>query len=339
MIDHLKEILERYELDAIVVEEQYDVLESLSINKPYNFLEIAPLLLITKDKIFLIGDIYTVEEFKKYEVEIIPIENIEYLDSGMSSFKEMVRLFKRLKVHRVGAFVPMDIPGVETVVVEDIFRESFLIPDARSLKNIKKAARICGEVLKELPDAIRDAEDEIGLRNLVDRMIYDKGGKKRGYPTRVISGKRTSNPLSVTDNHPIRSPIIVDFGVLFGNRGAGFTRTYTFDNRKTTEIYNHLVDIRNRLLDYIRPGRVCSAVYKQYLKLLSEAGLERFSYGPISKPILPGRKGIYISPNSTDVFVPGMVLHIDVGLYIPGRFGVRLQDPVIIEERAYTLLK
>ncbi len=338
MIDLLKKIIERYELDALVIEDQYDVLEALSVNKPYNFLEISPLLIITGDKVFLIGDIYTLEEFKNYRVEKIPVENIEYLNAGMSTFKEMVRLLKRLKVHRAGVFIPMEIPGIETIVVKDVFRDSFSIPDHKSLKNIRKAVQIGKRILKGLPEAIKTSDDEIGLRNLIDRMIYDKGGKKRGYPTRVISGKRTFNPSSVTDNHPIKSPLIVDFGVLVGNRGAGFTRTYTFDNGKIAEVYNQLVEIRDRILEFIRPGRVGSAVYKRYRKLLSEVGLDKYAFGPISRPILPGRKGIYISPESTDVLVPGMVFHIDVGIYIPGKFGVRIQDPVIIEESAINLV-
>ena len=342
MREKLRGLIDKYNLDGILIYDLYEILELFNIKKSFNYLEISPFLLITKDELYLIGDIYTIEHIGKIKgVKEFKILSKQFLEDSMSPVGGFIHLIRNLRIRKLGTFEEIKLPNVETVIIEDPLLEETISPSKKKLKVVKECIEILENVFQKTYPKIKKGLREIELRNSVDKEIYRSGGEKRAYPTRVIFGKKTGNPNSVSDYEKLKpgDPIIIDAGVLKQNIGAELTRTFLLGEpeEELTFLYSSLIELRKFLIELIKPGRVVSTIYEDYYNLLKMKNLEDCTFGPLSKPLVPAQKGIFISPKGKYIIEPGMTFTIETALFLPGKYGVKIQDVVRVEDKAEVL--
>lgn len=336
MRERIRKLLRDYELDGIIIVDQFEIIEFFDIQKSYNFLEISPLLLITKDEEYLFVNKYNYEEFKELkEIKIFVTEDI--FEGSKKLTKEIKEIIRKKKINRVGVFEDLNLQGVKTIRISNPFIELFTILSDRKIEIMKGCINILKRIYDDIKDKISSEYTEIGIRNLIDILIYEYGAEKRGYPTRIISAKRTSNPNSITEGKKIEFPVIVDFGIITRNIGAGISRTFVQDVNK--EFLNNVIELENAVIDYIKPGRICSKIYDYYINTADKMGLKDLVYGSISKPLLPYSKGVYIHPFNENVIQPGSYFHINIELLNPPEFGIKIIDIIAVHDNAINLTK
>ncbi len=334
MREEISGLIKDYDLDGIIIIDQYEILEYFNIQKSYNLLEIFPLLLITKNNEYLFLDRFTYEEFKEInQVKIIVTDDLLLGSNKLT--KKLNEIIKEEKINRIGVFEKMNIEGVKIIRVPDPFIKKFTLPDKNKVDVLKECIDISNKVYNDLKNELSSKETEIDIRNLIDSLIYKYGAEKRVYPTRVISGKRTSNPNSVTEGFKIEYPLIIDYGIMKKNIGIGISRTFVQDDLK--EMLNRAIELENEIINYIKPGRIYSKIYEHYLEIAENMGLKEFIYGSISKPLLPYSKGIYINQFNEDIVQPGSYFHINIELYKPSEFGIKIIDVISVKDLAINL--
>ena len=134
--------------------------------------------------------------------------------------------------------------------------------------------------------------------------------------------------------------LLVDTGASFHGYQSDNTRTWVFDaapGGEVERVWNTVRDAQQRAFDALKPGVVCGDVDRLARALIDERG-----YGPDYRTFthrlghgigLEGHEDPYFDGGSTVPLAPGMTLSNEPGIYLPGRFGVRLEDIVLCTER------
>jgi len=99
------------------------------------------------------------------------------------------------------------------------------------------------------------------------------------------------------------------------------------------KVHKVLDDAVNAGLEAIRPGIVASDVDKAVRDVIEEAGYGEYFVHRTGHGLgLEVHEPPYISSSSTTILDEGMVFSVEPGIYLPGRFGIRLEEIVIVRE-------
>jgi len=137
----------------------------------------------------------------------------------------------------------------------------------------------------------------------------------------------------------IRGFCVMDFGVGYKHLNSDFTRTVYIGRAKDTEVrvFNAVLEAERAILKAIKPGMKCSElarIGKRALGNYSKHILHSFGHG-VGVDV---HESPVISESSNQVLKPGMVLAVEPGVYLPGKFGVRLEDMALVTEQSMKLL-
>jgi Xaa-Pro dipeptidase len=133
--------------------------------------------------------------------------------------------------------------------------------------------------------------------------------------------------------------LLVDTGASFHGYQSDNTRTWVFDaapDADVLRVWNAVHDAQQRAFDVLKPGVVCGDVDRAARGLIDERG-----FGPGYRTFthrlghgigLEGHEDPYFDGGSSVPLAPGMTLSNEPGIYLPGRYGVRLEDIVLCTE-------
>ena len=131
--------------------------------------------------------------------------------------------------------------------------------------------------------------------------------------------------------------VLMDLGVRLNGYASDMTRTFFFGEgtKQLQELYQVVEASKEAALNLCRPGVPLSEIDEAARKVMREARLEKHFLHSLGHGI---GLDVHESPNfRTDetVLVPGMVITIEPGLYLPGKGGVRLEDMVVITKQGH----
>jgi Xaa-Pro dipeptidase len=154
------------------------------------------------------------------------------------------------------------------------------------------------------------------------------------YP--VISfGPHGADPHHEPDNTPLSSPctVLLDIGCKKDGYCSDMTRTWFFGGGKDGEKRVHdIVREANELaVKSIHPGMPLSVIDKIARDHIAEAGYGRYFTHRLGHFIgITAHEAGEVSSSSKITAQPGMIFSIEPGIYLPGRFGVRVEDLVLV---------
>jgi Xaa-Pro aminopeptidase len=120
-----------------------------------------------------------------------------------------------------------------------------------------------------------------------------------------------------------------------------FTQAANGHNRdpELERVYEVVLRAQRRAIDAVRPGVQGQAVDSAARSVIAEAGYgDYFGHGLGHGIGLQVHEGPAVRPHSESVLQPGMVVTIEPGIYLPGRFGVRIEDDVLVTADGYEIL-
>jgi Xaa-Pro aminopeptidase len=158
----------------------------------------------------------------------------------------------------------------------------------------------------------------------------EKRGCEFSFPPIVASGKRGSMPHYSRRQKFLKGFVVIDYGLKYKGYCTDITRTIYIGEPSEKELadYRKVLSTQEECINMIKTGMKASEPYDHAKKMLGK----RFNHGLGHGVGLQIHELPNISPASKERFTDGMVFTIEPGLYIKGKYGIRIEDDVLIKD-------
>ena len=212
------------------------------------------------------------------------------------------------------------------------------IKDTEEIKFIKTANNIAEKAFTELLPEVKAGKTEKELAALFDYLMAKNGSDGISFDTILLTGVHTSMPHGVPDDRKVQEGdfVLFDFGATYKGYHSDMTRTVAVHHAtdEMIDCYNLVLKAQLAGIKALNDGVPCADVYKSAYDVLDEKGMAKYFRHALGHCVgLEIHEGINASPKSKDTYEVGIVTSIEPGIYIPDKFGIRIEDLIYISPR------
>ncbi len=220
------------------------------------------------------------------------------------------------------------------------------INDFRAVKEdweldlMRKAQAITDKAFSEVLPRIKAGMTELELQAELIYCLYKNGATGLAFDPIVVSGPNTSLPHGVASERVIQAGdfITMDFGALYMGYCADMTRTVAvgFATEEMKKVYNTVLEAQKAGLAATRAGVPGRDIDGAARKVIADAGYgEYFGHGYGHSLGMEVHESPSPNARNTEPMPAGAYASAEPGIYLPGKFGVRIEDSVIFTEEGY----
>lgn len=208
------------------------------------------------------------------------------------------------------------------------------------LENMRKAQAIADKAFSEVLPRICVGMSELELQAELIYCMYKNGAHGLSFDPIVVSGPNTSMPHGVAGERKIEKGdfITMDFGVLYNGYCSDMTRTVAvgFVTEEMEKVYNTVLQAQLAGLAITKAGVPGQDIDAAARKVIADAGYgEYFGHGYGHSLGLEIHENPSPNTRNTQPMPLHAVASAEPGIYLPGKFGVRIEDSVIYTEDGY----
>jgi Xaa-Pro aminopeptidase len=227
--------------------------------------------------------------------------------------------------------------GLELVPRYELVESMRAVKDEQELDTIRRAAAITSEAYARLAEEPFVGRSERDLAWRMEQLFHELGGDGLAFPVVVASGPTGGSAHAVPGDRVVQpgETVIVDAGCRFGGYCSDCTRTFLTGElpAELRRAYEVTLEAQLAGLAAVRTGADSGAVDGTARAVIEDAGLgERFGHGLGHGLGLDIHEAPWLNPERPSELVPGNVVTVEPGVYLPGRGGVRIEDLVIVTE-------
>lgn len=223
--------------------------------------------------------------------------------------------------------------------LDDILFSMRLFKDETETENIKIAQQIAEAAFNHVLPSIK-----IGLKErdiaLDLEFFMRKNGASSAFDIIVLSGKNGSLPHGEPSDKTIEKGdfITIDMGAVYKGYNSDMTRTIAVGEVSDVqkEVYNTVLKAQESALNVLKPGAICGDIDKAARDVIYNAGFEGYFGHSLGHGVgVEIHEKPNLSPRNKTILKPGMVVTVEPGIYLPNKFGVRIEDMVLIDKSGY----
>lgn len=209
--------------------------------------------------------------------------------------------------------------------------------DQDEIQDLVAAQRIAERALREVLDFIQVGRTEKEIAAYLQYQMLLGGAERMSFEPIVVSGANSSMPHGVPTNKPVNAGdfITMDFGCVYNGYCSDMTRTIAVDHvtEEMERVYHTVLNAQLAGIAAAKAGVTGQTVHEAGAKVISDAG-----YGPYFGHGFGHGVGVELHEHpfaGADSNVPlpvGAVISAEPGIYLPGKFGVRIEDVIVVEE-------
>jgi len=308
-------------------------------------------LLVTKDAIHFLSD-------SRYELQISKEVNVTnpsfYVYKGWKQMLGILRdITKREAIKSIGVD-ENDLPlkyalalrrlKTKPVEMSAPLAKIRSAKEAGEIRSIKKAAGINARALEKVLALFRAGVSEKDIAADLEYQMKKFGAAERSFDTIIASGPRGALPHGRASEKRLKSGelAVVDFGCLYNNYCSDETVMVGIGrlSAEQKEAHEIVSEARQRAFDVIRPGARLAEIDAAAREFVKSSKFGKFAFGHgLGHGIgLRVHEWPSLSPASEAVAEEGMIFSIEPGIYVPGKFGVRLEDLVLVTKNGFRKL-
>ena len=203
------------------------------------------------------------------------------------------------------------------------------------VENMQKAQDIAEAALTELLPLVKPGVAERDLANELEYRMRKLGADGISFDTIVVSGVNSSKPHGVPGEKLIEAGdfVTIDFGAIYRHYHSDCTRTFAVGQptEEMVNVYETVKRAQQAGLDFVRAGIAGIDLDRAARDVIKEAGYgEYFSHSTGHGVGVEIHEHPYAGPKSEDFLPAGSVVTVEPGIYLPGKFGVRIEDSVLV---------
>lgn len=337
--------LRSLELDALLV--------SADSNVRYltGFTGDSTWLLLHRDAAVVLSD-------TRYETQLAeecPDLELEIRDAGGTTSGLVEQVVRRLKIHSLGfeaehltvsqlSSLEGRLDSVALRPVSGAVEALRQVKDRWELGEIREAIHIAERAIAVVISSLRPEQSELDMRWLLESTLRSFGAIGPAFEPIIGVGPTGALPHAHAGTRRVAEnpALLVDWGAWTptGYR-SDLTRCWFTGppTRRMRQVYEVVLAAQQAAIAAIRPGVNCREIDAIARGIIRDAGFgRRFGHGLGHGFGLDIHESPRLSPLSDQVLESGMVLTVEPGIYIPGRFGVRIEDDILVTSDGHEVL-
>lgn len=283
-------------------------------------------LIIDEEPVLYVNSIDKESAEKESNVEvkdIVKLSKVKELLEGNIAVESSLE-FEILKL------ITDDFTKIKT---SDVFKNQRRTKTKEEITKIRNSIGIAENAIKEIDFT---STEKYAAATLEFDMTIN-GSIKPAFDTIVASGKRSSSPHSLTSMNRVQTPIVVDWGAKYDYYCSDITRTF-IESERQQEIWDIVLEAQKAAINSIAPGVKIADVDNAARDVISEYGYgEYFIHSTGHGFGLDIHEDPVVSNKVDGVLEENMVITAEPGIYIPGEFGVRIEDDVLVKRNSEVL--
>lgn len=222
------------------------------------------------------------------------------------------------------------------VPVPDFVKNMRMIKDGDEIKLIKKSLEINSRVFRQVKRIVKCGKTETEIAGEVLYLTRKYGGRKEAFEPIVAAGSHSAYPHHKSRAAVIKKglPVVIDAGVDFCGYKSDLTRTFFpgGPDKRFSEMYRVLEEVKEKTMDFIKPGKTGKEIHGYAAGLLKKKGFERYFIHGLGHGVgIDVHEKPVLNSKSVDIIKKGCVFTVEPGIYIPRLGGIRLEDMVIMD--------
>lgn len=258
---------------------------------------------------------------KKFNCSSIAIEANHVTVSGLRDYSKM--------------FKPEDFKAVFDSRFDKYIRYLRCAKKEEEIRNVKAAQAIAQAAYDNAVRYIKPGMTEKEVALALDFHMLRNGAEKVSFDTIVVSGKNSSLPHGTPSDKRIEFGdfVTMDFGAVVNGYHSDMTRTVAVGEAsdEMVEVYSIVLDAQAAAIEKAAQGVAAKDVDAAARKVINEAGYGQFFGHSTGHGVgVEIHEDPHISPRSEYVLREGNIVTVEPGIYIPDKFGVRIEDMILI---------
>lgn len=300
------------------------------------------LVLITREKAFYLTDFRYIEKAQNSD---IPFEIVCYTKAeeaindiigkekiiNLSLEAENITIANAQKIKNSLPSCTLDLSGALDKAASSLR----LIKSRDEIDKIKKAQKIADKAFYHILPLLKKGVTEHKAALELEFFIRKNGAEGVSFDIILASGANGSMPHAVPTDKKIQEGdlVVLDFGAKFDGYHSDMTRTIAIGSITTEQehIYNTVLTAQKAALKAVKDGAECSKVDKTARTIIEKAGFgKNFGHSTGHGVGLQIHENPRLSSASTQTLKSNMIVTVEPGIYIEGKFGVRIEDMVLV---------
>lgn len=235
---------------------------------------------------------------------------------------------------RRGFFVALEEPLVSALR---------MVKDAGELALMTKAAAMGCQLFEQMLPRIEAGRAEMTLAAELEYEARKRGAEGMSFETILASGERSALPhgRATQARLPRKGFVTLDFGVILNGYCSDMTRTVHVGAASNEErkAYDAVLEAQEAAVNAVRPGATCGEVDEAARSVLKRAGLGKYFTHSTGHGVgLEIHEQPRVAAGQQTRLEAGMVITIEPGVYLPGKFGIRIEDMVAVTKTGGRIL-
>jgi Xaa-Pro aminopeptidase len=229
--------------------------------------------------------------------------------------------------------------GVTLKNAPSIVERMRMVKDADEITLIRSAVRLGAQLFDRALEVLRPGVKEVEVAAEMELAARRSGVEAMSFPTIIAAGARSALPHGRASDHVIAPGgfVVCDFGVILSGYCSDQTRTVWVGKvsdsaaDEARQAYNAVKDAQQAAIDAVKPGIPAGDVDAAARKVLKKTGFGRYFTHSTGHGVgLEIHESPRIADGQKEILKPGMVITIEPGVYFPGKWGVRIEDMVVV---------
>ena len=227
--------------------------------------------------------------------------------------------------------------GMELADLPGVCEELRRVKTPAEIANIRAAQQITDAAFAHICTVIKRGMTELEVAAELEYFMRRNGADGLAFETIAVSGPKSSLPHGVPGNVVLTENafLTMDFGARYNGYCSDMTRTVVLGkaDEEMRKIYDIVLQAQKAAIAAIRPGVSGKEVDAAARDIITAAGYGKcFGHSTGHSLGLEIHEEPRSAARSQDIFVPGQLMTAEPGIYLEGKYGVRIEDLILVTE-------
>ncbi|MEM0155219.1 MAG: Xaa-Pro peptidase family protein [Thermoplasmataceae archaeon] len=227
------------------------------------------------------------------------------------------------------------IPGTKKFLDQEV--ESLRsVKSEGEIASMKKAAEIAEKSFEQTIQNLKEGITEQHVASILEQAFRENGSQSPAFQAIVSFGANGADPHHLPNNTRLKrgEGAVIDFGCVYDHYCSDTTRTVFFGkpSPEFERIYNIVLEAQETGCSSLKPGKTGAQIDGIVREIITRAGYgERFIHRTGHGIGLDVHESPYVDQKNKIGFQPGNCVTIEPGIYITGKFGIRIEDFLLVK--------